>query len=97
MLIGRLRHTSPPGLIRMNAEANSDTSASAPAATPGPVSGAERFFSLDALRGVAVLGILVMNIYAFAMPFNAYTNPLAMGGTDPLNLGTWFFTHILFD
>lgn len=63
----------------------------------GPVSSAERFFSLDALRGVAVLGILVMNIYAFAMPFNAYANPLAMGGTDPLNLGTWFFTHILFD
>jgi len=81
----------------MNAEASSDIRASAPELATGPVSGAERFFSLDALRGVAVLGILVMNIYAFAMPFNAYTNPLAMGGTDPLNLGTWFFTHILFD
>ena len=41
--------------------------------------------------------ILVMNIYAFAMPFIAYSNPLAMGGSDTLNLGTWFFTHILFD
>jgi uncharacterized protein len=46
---------------------------------------------------VAILGILVMNIYGFAMPFSAYANPLLMGGTDILNIGTWFFTHILFD
>ena len=62
-----------------------------------PVTPAERFASLDMLRGVAILGILVMNIYAFAMPFSAYTNPLLMGGTDALNMGIWFFTHILFD
>jgi uncharacterized protein len=62
-----------------------------------PVSGAERIISLDVLRGVAILGILVMNIYAFAMPFPAYGNPLLMGGTDTLNMGTWFFTHIFFD
>ena len=62
-----------------------------------PVTAAERFASLDMLRGVAILGILVMNIYAFAMPFSAYTNPLLMGGTDALNMGIWFFTHILFD
>lgn len=63
----------------------------------GPVAGTERIASLDVLRGVAILGILVMNIYAFAMPFPAYGNPLIMGGTDTLNIGTWFFTHILFD
>ncbi len=63
----------------------------------GPVIGGDRIASLDVLRGVAVLGILVMNIYAFAMPFIAYANPLVMGGTEPHNLGTWFFTHILFD
>lgn len=62
-----------------------------------PVLGADRIASLDILRGVAILGILVMNIYAFAMPFPAYSNPLLMGGTDSLNLGTWFFTHIFFD
>jgi len=62
-----------------------------------PVLGSDRIASLDILRGVAILGILVMNIYAFAMPFAAYTNPLLMGGTDSLNLGTWFFTHIFFD
>jgi uncharacterized protein len=63
----------------------------------GPITSNERFVSIDVLRGVAVLGILVMNIYAFAMPFTAYNNPLALGGTEPHNLGTWFLTHILFD
>lgn len=62
-----------------------------------PIAANERFVSIDVLRGVAVLGILVMNIYAFAMPLVAYSNPLALGGTEPHNLGTWFFTHILFD
>ncbi len=62
-----------------------------------PVSAGERLLCLDALRGVAVLGILVMNIYAFAMPFPAYSNPLIMGGTGALDIGTWFVTHILFD
>ena len=63
----------------------------------GPVTPAERFASIDRLRGVAILGILVMNIYAFAMPFAAYYNPTIMGGTDALNMGTWFFTHLFFD
>ena len=63
----------------------------------GPITSNERFVSIDVLRGVAVLGILVMNIYAFAMPFTAYNNPLALGGTESHNLGTWFLTHILFD
>jgi uncharacterized protein len=62
-----------------------------------PVVAAERNEAIDMLRGVAVLGILVMNIYAFAMPFVAYSNPLAFGGTEPWNIGTWYFTHIFFD
>ena len=68
-----------------------------PVVYAGPVTSEERLVSVDTLRGVAVLGILVMNIYAFAMPFAAYSNPLLMGGTDTLNMGTWFFTHVLFD
>ena len=62
-----------------------------------PVSERDRIMSLDVLRGVAILGILVMNIYMFAMPFVGYMNPLAYGGTEAINVGTWIFTHILFD
>jgi uncharacterized protein len=38
-----------------------------------------------------------MNIYGFAMSFAAYSNPLAYGGTEWYNLGTWYFTHMFFD
>jgi len=75
-----------------------NTAAESPGAgVASPVSGGERLESLDLFRGVAVLGILVMNIYAFAMPFPAYMNPYQMGGTEPWNLGTWVATHIVFD
>lgn len=74
-----------------------ETTPPAPSGVAGPVPASERFESLDLLRGVAVLGILVMNIYAFAMPFPAYFNPFVMGGTEPWNLGIWVFTHVLFD
>lgn len=63
----------------------------------GPVEAGQRIVSLDRLRGVAILGILVMNVYAFAMPFIGYMNPLRVGGTEAYNIGTWLFTHILFD
>ena len=36
--------------------------------------GAERITTLDAVRGVAVLGILTMNAVAFGLPAAAYTN-----------------------
>lgn len=62
-----------------------------PPANGGPAPAepsSRRIVCLDALRGVGVLGVLIMNVYAFSMPFAAYTNPLIMGGTDVLNLGT---------
>jgi uncharacterized protein len=62
-----------------------------------PVTEADRIASVDTLRGFALLGILVMNIYAFAMPFAAYFNPLLHGGSTGLDYATWFFTHMLFD
>lgn len=71
--------------------------ATTPDQVPGPVAQSERYTSLDTVRGVAVLGILIMNIYGFAMPFPAYMNPLIMGGTEWYNMGTWFVTHILAD
>jgi uncharacterized protein len=44
-----------------------------------------RLLALDVLRGVAVLGILLMNIGSFAMPDIAYVNPRAWGEMGGLN------------
>jgi uncharacterized protein len=56
-----------------------------------------RYESLDAIRGVAVMGILAMNIIAFALPFAAYSNPIAGGPVSEIDLGTWFFNFVLID
>ncbi|WP_260582207.1 DUF418 domain-containing protein [Sphingopyxis sp. PET50] len=56
-----------------------------------------RYESLDAIRGVAVMGILAMNIAAFALPFPAYSNPAAGGPPASLDLATWFFNFVFVD
>ena len=40
-----------------------------------PVEAKARIGSLDALRGVAVLGILAVNAASFALPFMVYDDP----------------------
>lgn len=53
---------------------------------PGsPVMPDERVVTLDVVRGLAVLGILVMNVVEFAMPLAAYENPLHGGGATGLD------------
>lgn len=64
-------------------------------ASLGPVRGADRLLSLDAVRGFALLGILLMNILTFGLPEQAYSNPLRGGGTDPLNIGTLVAVYIV--
>ncbi len=66
-------------------------------AAVAPVATQERISSVDALRGVAVLGILLVNIQVFGLPFAAYMNPTAHGGTGGLNLAYWFTNLILFE
>ena len=56
-----------------------------------------RFVALDLTRGIAVMGILLMNILAFGMPFQAYSNPTAFGGTSPLDLAVWATNFVLVD
>lgn len=62
-----------------------------------PVAPKERIVALDFLRGFALLGILLMNIQSFAMPFAAYFNPTAYGDLSGLNLGVWLGSHIMAD
>ncbi|WP_294016574.1 DUF418 domain-containing protein [Sphingomonas sp.] len=57
----------------------------------------DRHLTLDTVRGVAVLGILLLNIIAFAMPMAAYFNPAAYGGAEGIDLGVWFGNFVLFD
>ena len=57
----------------------------------------ERFRTLDTVRGVAVMGILLMNIVGFAMPEAAYINPRAWGGSGPVDAGAWAMMFVLVD
>ncbi|GAA0311037.1 DUF418 domain-containing protein [Sphingomonas oligophenolica] len=56
-----------------------------------------RIATLDVIRGVAVMGILIMNIVAFAMPEPAYGNPAAYGGHRGADLTAWAFNFIFID
>jgi len=56
-----------------------------------------RHITLDALRGFAVMGILAMNITAFAMPEMAYINPAVYGGSTGGDFVAWLFGLILVD
>ncbi|MEA1071934.1 DUF418 domain-containing protein [Sphingomonas sp. LY160] len=55
----------------------------------------QRIQSLDVVRGVAVMGILGMNILAFALPYPATINPAAYGGDSGADLIAWFATFVL--
>lgn len=65
--------------------------------TTAPVEHGERIAALDTLRGFALLGILVLNIQAFAMPGAAYLNPTAYGDLTGANLLVWIVSHVFFD
>lgn len=62
-----------------------------------PVSAGDRFESLDVLRGVAVLGILMVNVQAFMMAPNAYMHPPAHMDYTGANATAWLITHVFFE
>lgn len=49
----------------------------------------ERNVTLDFIRGVAILGILLLNISAFGLPKAAYLNPAWYGKITASDAWTW--------
>jgi uncharacterized protein len=58
---------------------------------------AQRILTLDIIRGVAVMGILVANMPAFALPTPAYFSPVACGGTGPAETTAWLMTFTVIE
>jgi len=61
---------------------------------PAPVRETERIVALDVLRGIAILGILVMNIQAFSMPFAAYSNLGVFEQPSTTDYWVWGVAHL---
>jgi uncharacterized protein len=62
-----------------------------------PVQQAERFVTLDVVRGMALCGILLVNMENFAMVREARYDPAISGGTSRLDHLIWLGTYLLAD
>lgn len=56
-----------------------------------------RIATLDAVRGAAVMGILLLNIVSFALPAYAYVDPNFAGGAEGANWWSWAIVFVLAD
>ena len=78
-------------------------SGGAAAATIMPVDERERVVAVDVLRGVALLGILTMNVVSFGLPFACYMDPRVpdavtfQGPFEGLNKVAWVINFYVFD
>ncbi|MFT6969545.1 MAG: hypothetical protein ACJAXX_000102 [Roseivirga sp.] len=59
-----------------------------------PIDPKMRVLSLDILRGVAVLGILIVTIQSYAMPWVASINPTVFENLEDINFYVWLLTHV---
>jgi uncharacterized protein len=57
----------------------------------------DRHLSIDAVRGFAVLGILLMNIVGMGLPAFAYIDPTYAGGSTGADLWTWAVNNVFTD
>ena len=62
-----------------------------------PLPPAPRILALDALRGIAVIGIVWMNVHAFALPGPAYYNPLSYGATSDADYRVWLGSFVFIE
>lgn len=71
--------------------------AAGPATPLAPVKAADRMFSLDLVRGFAVLGILAVNAMTFAHPYQVVSNPVMQpGGFEGDAVLGWQVMHVFF-
>lgn len=68
-----------------------------PSSTFTPTADPTRIPAIDILRGCAVMGILWMNIGAFALPVQAYLDPVAAGPMSAADIVAWLVGLVLVD
>jgi uncharacterized protein len=66
-------------------------------ATATSAAQSDRHLSIDAVRGFAVLGILLMNIVGMGLPSFAYIDPTYAGGFTGADFWTWAVNNVLTD
>lgn len=66
----------------------------APPTPPGPVASGERVDAIDAVRGVALLGILLVNVHFFAIPLGEAFSPMMPAGATRLDQAAFLFVKI---
>ena len=62
-----------------------------------PIEPKERIEGLDVIRGLALLGILLLNILAFGLPFRAYLDPSVDGSVAGIDFGVFFAVELVFE
>lgn len=62
-----------------------------------PVEQSERIFTLDMIRGIAILGILLMNISLFSTPSVLYNDPSILNEFGTINYYVWYLVSWVFE